>query len=327
MNPYELLAQQDELDYGPERVALAEEAVRQADLLGDEEAGYDTRMVLIETVNLSGQAEKMFAPFAWCQDYATRHPDEVSDYTLAWYHKWLLGAAQQFPQIPLSRIYELHASYAQYARRLGAGASSIPYLDMSLALHMGDKARAQRSFTVWEFAKDDRLSDCPACEANTRAEYRLFLQDDAGCVREGQRILDKGLTCSHIPHLTYSVMVMPLYRLGEHEKAAQYAQKAREMIMGDPDFLASQAEQLEYLAHTDPAAGLAWHERHIRWADETREQHAKMDFYAASALLFQQLDNAERFDHYAGAAQQLARTFDERNGTDYYIKKQGKLLG
>ena len=171
MNPYQLLERLDNLDYGPERVSLAEEAVRQADLLADERAGYDARLALIESANMSGQEDKIFAPFAWCQRYAAEHPDEVSDYTLAWYHKWVLGAAHQLPQIPLTRIYELHASYAATARRLGAGSSSIPYLQMGLALHRGDAEGARRAFTLWQFAKGgDILSDCAACEAQSKAE-------------------------------------------------------------------------------------------------------------------------------------------------------------
>ncbi|MFC6593018.1 hypothetical protein ACFP81_14065 [Deinococcus lacus] len=338
-NPYELIAQQEEMDYGPERVALAEEAVRLADLSGDEEAGYDTRMALIDTVNMSGQSEKMFAPFAWCQDFAARHPDYASDYMLAWYHKWLLGAAHQLPQIPLRRIHELHASYAQYARRLGAGASSIPYLQMELAMHVGDHAAAARAYNVWQFAKGDMLSDCPACEAQTGAEYHLFMGDDAATIKQGQHILDKGLTCGHIPHLTYGTLLLPLLRSGKSELAAQYAAQGREMVAGDRDFLSTQAEHLEYLALTDPGAGVAWYERHLSWAEATREMRSKLDFHAAAALLFTRVEGetvrltlpelveghaaggiypvAERLNYHREEALRLAALFDTRAGNDF----------
>lgn len=331
MNPYELLAQQEDMEYGPERVAICEEAVRLADLSGDDEASYDTRMALIETVNLSGQSEKMFAAFAWCQNFAAQNPDYVSDYTLAWYHKWLLGAAQQLPQIPLSRIHELHASYAQYARRLGEGASSIPYLQMNLAMHVGDTAAAQRSFTVWQFAKGDRLSDCPACEAQTKLEYHLFMNDDAAAIKQGQTILDKKMTCAHMPHLTYGSLPLPLLRVGELDKAAQYAAKGREMVAGDPDFLATQAEHLEYLALTDTDEALKWYERHHEWAEQTKELHSKLDFHAAAALLFQRLEtqhleSGEKLAHHRAEAERLAKLFDGRNGNSYHTERLNEKL-
>lgn len=344
MNPYELLAQQEEMEYGPERVAIAEEAVRLADLSGDNEASYDTRMALIESANMSGQAEKMFPAFAWCQQFATQNPDYADDYMLAWYHKWLLGAAQEFPQIPLSRIHELHTSYAQYARRLGAGASSIPYLQMLLAMHLGDQSAAQRAFTVWQFAKNDMLSDCPACEAQTRVEYHLFMGDDEAAIKQGQTILDRGMTCGHMPHLTYGSLPLPLLRAGQTEKAAQYAQKGRKMVAGDRDFLSTQAEHLIYLALTDTAQALKWYVRHLPWAEKTHELGVAAKFHNASALLFTLLQGgrvtrklnlpptaqhyqpgdlysvSERLAYHLAEAQRLAGLFDTRNGTDFHAR-------
>lgn len=342
-NVYELLEQIEDMDYGPERVALNEEAVRQADLLGDEQAGYDARMALIDSANMSGQSEKMFAPFAWCQNYAERHPDGVSDYTLAWYHKWLLGSALQFPQIPLSRMYELHESYARHARRLGAGAASIPYLQLSLAMHTGDHAGARRAFNVWQFARREMLSDCPACEANQVAEYHAFMGDHAACVRQSETIIAKNMTCGHMPHLTYGGVLRSLVQLGRLDEARDYAATGREMVAGDPDFLGTQAEHLEFLALTDPAAGLDWYAQHLPWAEATRERLAQMEFHAAAAQLFARLEQsgqtevrltlpptvaghaigglypvAERLHHHRAAAEALAQQFDQRNGTNYH---------
>ncbi|OLV19715.1 hypothetical protein [Deinococcus marmoris] len=348
-DPYELLEQQEDMDYGPERVAAAEEAVRLADLSGDGEASYDARIALVEAATMSGQAEKMFPAFAWCQHYAAQHPDEVDDFTLAWDHKWVLSAAQQFPQFPLGRVHELHASYAQYARKLGAGASSIPYMQMQLAMHTGDHAAAQRAFTVWQFAKDDLLSDCSACEAQTHAEYHLFMGDDAACLKQGQAILKKRMGCAEIPHLTYGTLLQPLLRQGEHELALGYAVKGRKMVEGNPDFLRTQAEHLEFLALTDPAAGLDWYARHLPWAEQSRERLSQMNYQAASALLFSKLEGetvtlalppeaegwqqggeysvSERLVLHLSKARSLAAQFDGRNGTPYYTQKLAQTLG
>lgn len=349
--PYDLLEQLENMDYGPEHVAHAEEAVRQADLLGDEQAGYHTRMALIDSVNMSGQSEKMFPAFAWCQDYAARHPDDVNDYQLAWYHKWLLGSALQFPQIPLRRMHELHDSYARYARRLGAGGASIPYLQLDLAMHTGDREGARRAFNVWQFARREMLSDCPACEANQVAEYHAFMGDHAACVRQGETIIQKNMTCGHMPHLTYGGILRSLVALGRAEEARAYAAKGRDMVAGDPDFLATQAGHLEFLALTDPVAGLDWYAQHLPWAETTQERLAQMEFHSASALLFARLEadgqsevhltlpetvpghavgglypTAERLHHHRAAAEALAAQFDARNGTNYYAEQLAERL-
>lgn len=335
---YDLLAQIEDMDYGPEQVALAEEAVRQADLLGDEAAGFGARMSLIRAVNMAGQAEKMFPAFAWCQDHANRHPEEVDNYTLAWYHKWVLGAALQFPQIPLSRMHELHDSYARYARRLGAGARSIPYMQLSLDMHLGDRAAARRAFTVWQWAKDDFLSDCPACEASTKVDYYAFIGDDQAAVQHGQIVLDKNLTCHSVPHTTYGAMLLPLLRLGQSERAAEYAARGRELVAGDPDFLGTQAEHLVFLALTDPEAALNWYERHVGWAEQSRELRRQLDFHAAAALLFGRLADTgqsqagqymvtERLAHHQAKAEALAQQFDERNGNTHCHTELTQTLG
>lgn len=346
---HELLEQQEDMDYGPERVAVAEEAVRLADLSGDEEAGYEARMALIQTAVMSGQAEKMFPAFAWCQQYAERHPDEVDDYSLAWYHKWVLGSALQFPQIPLARLHELHASYARYARKLGAGASSIPYMQMKLAMHTGHRAEAQRAFTIWQMAGHDALSDCSACEAQNHAEYHLFMGDDAACIGQGQVILDRKMSCAEVPHQTYSLLLGPLMRAGQRERALKDAARGRKMVEGNPDLLGTQAEHLEFLALTDRAGALDWYARHLPWAEQTRELKAQMDYHAASAFLFGQLEDetvtlalppgtqgwqesgtyrvSERLNSHTDRARKLAGQFDARNGTPYYTQKLARTLG
>lgn len=348
---YEILEQLDGMEYGPERVALAQEAVRQADLLGDEEAGFETRREYITAATFSGQTEKAMVAFAWCQDYAARQPelDWRKQYSLTWMHKWMLNGALRFPQIPLSRIYELHDSYARAARHMDAGAASIPYLQMGLAMHLGDYAGAQRAFTVWQWAKKDMLSDCPACEANRQVDYHTFMGDDAAAVKQGRHIIESGMSCGEIPHATYGALLMPLLRLGETELAAEYAARGREMVIGKADFVSTQAEHLEYLTFTDPEAGLDWYARHLPWAEQIRDAGVKMDFHIASAMLFMRLAQqgretvslnlpglgieqqgggvyrvSERLDHHQQAATTLAQQFDARNGNSFKAQQMEK---
>ncbi|THF69318.1 hypothetical protein E7T06_12580 [Deinococcus sp. Arct2-2] len=348
-NPYDLLEQQEDMEYGPERVGVTEEAVRLADLSGDGQASYDARMALMETAAMSGQSEKLFPAFAWCQHYAAQHPDEVDDHTLAWHHKWVLSAAHQFPQFPLSRIHELHGSYAQYARKLGAGARSSAYLQMKLAMHMGDPAAAQPAFNVWQVAKEDMLSDCSACEAQARAEYHVLMGDDGPCIKQGQLILKKKMSCGEIPHLTYGTLLQPLLRQGQRDLALQYAVKGRELVEGAPDFLSTQAEHLEFLALTDMSTGLEWYARHLPWAEQTRERRSQMDYHRAAALLFSRLEEeavtlalspeaegwqqsgkypvSGRLESHLAKARALATQFDKRNGTPHYTQKLARTLG
>ena len=189
---YDLLERAEELPYGPERLALVEQAVRQADLSRNIVAGYDARKELITSALYAGHSEKMLVAFAWCRTYLDQtYLDEHSptathweERSLMWSHKWVLTSLYSFPQVPLARIEELYADYERRLRALGKGLRTIPYFRLHLAMHLGDTAGAQMAFNLWQFTKRDDLSDCLACEAQTIADYHEFIGDYEGSVRQ-----------------------------------------------------------------------------------------------------------------------------------------------
>lgn len=349
-----LLEQAQELPHGPERLALVEEAVRAADLAHDGLAGYEARKELIYSADYAGQSEKMLVAFAWCRSYLDAHPEEFGAWeqrSLTWFHKWVLIATHHFPQIPLARIQELHADYARRVQALGAGSGTVPYFRMSLAMHRGDHEDARVAFNLWQFARRDHLSDCPACEAQAVASYHRFLGDDAGCVIQVEKMLDQGMSCAHVPHATHGMVLPALMRLGRWADAQRHHQQGRDLVAGDPDHLRPQARHLEYLSVTDLDAALAWYARHLSWAERTSELDDRLDFHLASALLFQQLRHAgrervplalpqevpghrpdgeypvdDRSGHHTREATLLAARFDERNGLTYHALRLERTL-
>lgn len=353
-NSQELLEQAEQLPHGPERLALVEEAVRAADLAQDGAAGYEARKELIYSADYAGQSDRMLVAFAWCRHYLDDHADELGWWeqrSLAWYHKWVLIATHHFPQIPLERIQELHADYERRSRELGVGAGSVPYFRMFLAMHRGDQEDARVAFNLWQFAKRDALSDCAACEAQAVADYHEFIGDDLGCVTQVEKMLERRMSCAHIPHATHGMMLPALMRLGRWDDAQKHHQQGREMIVGDPDHLTPQARHLEYLSLTDPDAALDWYARHVSWAERTNELDDRLDYHLASALLFSELHRTgrnrvtlplpqetpgyqvdgvyrvpERLEHHAAEAQRLAGLFDARNGTTFHALRLARTL-
>ena len=61
-----ILEEADELDYGPERIAKAEEAVRLADDAKHDVAGFEARLGLIQAAVFGGWPEKGLVAFGWC---------------------------------------------------------------------------------------------------------------------------------------------------------------------------------------------------------------------------------------------------------------------
>lgn len=350
----ELLEQAQALPHGPERLALVEEAVRQADLVQDGLAGFEARKELIYSADYAAQSDKMLVAFAWCQAYLDEHLEELGWWEqrdLAWYHKWVLNALHHFPQIPLERVRALHDDYARRTRQMGVGAGTVPYFRLALALHRGDHDDARTAFNLWQFAKRDGLSDCPACEAQTIADYHEFLGDDEGCAAQVQKMMDRHMTCSHIPHATHGMVLPALMRLGRWNDAQQHHEQGREMVQGNPDHLTSQARHLEYLSLTDLNAATNWYAQHVPWAERTSELDNRLDYHLASTLYFTALqrqetpqvnlalpqdtpgyrpdglyDVQERLNHHTGEVKRLAALFDARNGLPHHSLRLERTL-
>lgn len=352
-DPQNLLQQSYALEYGPEKVALLEEAVRQADLLQDEKMGYSARKSLVEAATFSGEGEKALPAFAWCLHYLDTHPTELSPYearSLAWRHKWMINTALELPQIPWARVQDLHADFARRAQALGGAAATVAFYRLVLAMNKGDEAAAQQAFDEWNAERRDSLSDCSACESQRRADYYQFIGDDVACLRQTAKMLERGEGCAHIPHSTYAGALEPLMRLGEWDTADEYARKGRRMVAGKPDFLSQQANHLVYLALTDKAAALKWYARHLPWAETSKEVGNVGEFHNAAALLFTVLQGGranrklklpptaynyqesgvysieERLSYHLNEARRIAALFDARNGTPYHTQQLEQTL-
>ncbi|MFC6593013.1 hypothetical protein ACFP81_14040 [Deinococcus lacus] len=141
------------LPYGPEELALTEEAVRLADLLGDESEGYVARRLLMNSAFNTGHSEKMLVAFSWCRDYADRHPealDEEEHQDLLWHQRWVATAGPLFPQLPAARVTALLDDYARRMRELGHSRHNEAYVGLLWAMHTGDQGAAAAHFAAWQ---------------------------------------------------------------------------------------------------------------------------------------------------------------------------------
>jgi hypothetical protein len=147
------------------------------------------------------------------------------------------------------------------------------------------------------------------------------------------------MSCAEIPHLTLSEVLMPLYRLGRIEEANKHQQKGYRMIKGQNDFVQSFAEQMDYLARTNPSKGIDVLEESLVLAAHHEDPFAKMMFYARAAQLLRrwaeespgyQLRLPASFpyegdpgdlralaDYFEGYAKAAAEKYDQRNGNHH----------
>ncbi|QDS97937.1 hypothetical protein [Adhaeretor mobilis] len=249
---YQLLDHAADLPYGPERVALVEEAVRLADLSGSEDLSYQAHIELVDAANWSGLGDRSVVAFAWCLAYYDRKmasSDAHFDYdTLLWRFKWVLRALPNNPGISRAQIVQMEDQLESRLIDAGYNAHTINYLQCLNRLDFGDHEEAATYYTQWHLLPRDGLADCHACELDNEVTYHATLQKDAEAVRLAKLLISGELSgCTEVPHRTYATIIQPLMRLRRSDELEQTHREGIRKISGLPALARDVAEHLIYL--------------------------------------------------------------------------------
>lgn len=224
----ELIDQAEELEYGPTKVALLEEAVREADTSTDLEAGFYARLELITAATFSGAKEKAMVAFSWCLGQVDANPEVFDEEDLMWQYKWVVEELVAYPQISRQQIGDMLEDMQRRYTRLGISLRPVHYLRWTNGMRMGDLDLAMAEAEKWYAAPRDHFADCTACERNKHAELAIRLGKNEEALELARAILAGKLKCESIPHSTYALVLKPLMRLGRIDEARHYHEKRSE---------------------------------------------------------------------------------------------------
>jgi hypothetical protein len=341
----ELLARADALPHGMAQYAFCDEAVSLADAHNDIDAGYKARQRYVEATTFSGQPEKALVAFTWCLAQYDGAPDRFRAHTLLWQYKWVANALPRFPQVSREQfaatIDDLERRFLAY----GSTAQPICRVRHTAALKMGDLDAARDAFARLAKLKRGTLSDCEACEMDSRVWHHVCLGDDAAAVAAAGVILDGHYSCSSVPHETLAQVLLPLLRLGRGPEAMAHHRRGYLMISKNPlHFISEIGAHIKFLALTgNHTRGLRLIENYLHLALETRCPAWAFDFFLAVKVLlesrrevrsgpvrirlpesFPERSGSGKYDldrlhaWFAGRAAEIAAEFDARNGNDWY---------
>jgi hypothetical protein len=348
-----LMQQAEGLPDSPTKVALIEEAIRIADSHSDLVEGFSLRKDLMKAATFGGAPEKALVAFTWCIGQCDRDPETFEAEEILWEYKWVVSSLRHFPQIGLQQIEDAMDDMTRRYEKAGLGVRPIHKLRVRLAMHRGDHELAQKLQRHWRSAPIRWGNDCPACEQDDQVDFLIFMGKDDRAVDLAKPIIQGGMSCAEVPHVTYASLLWPLLRLGRVKEAAEHHRRGYPMIASGGDFLAEVAEHLTFLALTGNLdRGVTLLEKHLSWALETMALSRRFDFALAARLLTLRLEEAGRESlklrlpkefplHredgvYAVAdlsawfeqdARGLAEQFDKRNGTDAFARELAELPG
>ncbi|NQX49697.1 hypothetical protein HQN87_30815 [Paenibacillus tritici] len=327
---------------GKAKMELLEQAVRVADAAGDIDQGYEARSEIVELGSFHGYPMKTLVAFSWQLGQYDKNPGRFDDYSLLWSYKWVLDRITAFADISRVQIENLLEDMkARYAAE-GYSSRTYHYYRAHIFAEFGELGASQAEWDIVQSMERDGMSDCMACEQHHLVEFLAKRGDDEGTLRAAEPILNGTMSCSEVPHVTISKVLLPLLRLGRQKEADKLQKKGYKLIKGNRDFLYHQGEHIGYLTLTDPVKALEVFEEYIASSLDHENPADQMIFNAYSAKLFRRLaeesirfqvklpaghpcehqseDVASLAKHFQKLALVTAEKLDKRNGNVYYTE-------
>jgi len=360
----DLLRQAKRIEFGRlEKTALLEQAVKIADSHNELELGYDARRELVSACYFSGQPDKAIVAFSWCLAQHDRHPGKFDEWALMLNYKFIIEASIKFPQISLSKIAELLEDATRRFEPYLGGLHAIYQLQTWHYQHRGLTQEAERTYQLWQASPNsasadseytrEGLSNCQTCQIFDRVTYQIFCGRDVEGINTAAPLLTKPLACSSSAKTIWAVLLLPLVRTGQLERALAYHRKGCPLVAHNRNFLEFIASHINYLTIVNNLAeATTLFGKHLVWALEAATLTDAFDFYLASSLLFNRLKETTKeitlrlpdaFPLHQASGQynvqtlidwldeqihSIADKFDERNKTDCFkvrINKNAEL--
>lgn len=341
---YELLEESLRLDDGDERIAVCEDAVREADLSGDLQTRYRAREHCLRAHVFGGAPEKGLVGFSWLLAQFDGNPGEFSEWGILWKYKWILSLICDFPQIPKARIYEMLGDFETRALRAGYGLHAVYHYRYRTEKFWDDKESAREYFQKMIELSPDELSNCSACLKDEMVSSAIYFNDDARAVELAQPLLDGENKCASVPHRTYADLLLPMVRLGRQQEGLHYHRAGYRLVANSRGFFDRVAQHLIFLTLTENfERACALFEKHYPWTEHNWDSLHLFHFFRASWFLFYVVSEKGAVSHvgslrsfgiyhdldyqafclaskFKEQAEDLAKQFDLRNETDFFSR-------
>jgi tetratricopeptide (TPR) repeat protein len=332
---YDALGRLQEAPYGTARSARTEELVEAAERLELAEALPVAMLELLNAYEFGNELRKTPVVFGRILKLYEEKPESFDDWSvhrLFWCFKWVTSSLVSLPEIALPVLEGWTVKMREHYVAAGKPLQAVHTSRFHLASHTG--IGQEPAYELWATRPRDEFSDCEACEARARGVYWQDRGDDERALREWEPVLGRGLECGEEPASTISHALLSLVRTGRGEEAASLHRSGYRMAKTEVNMDVQVGRHLEFLALTGNAARglelLAENRsrfdsggaplKHLRFLDGVRVLLTRLVAEgAAQAPVTGPGGRTYTVESLLGEitalTDDLARTFDERNGT------------
>ncbi len=291
---YALLRRARTLPHGKSQVDLLEEATKLADTHQDDDRAFSARVELTSDATFSGFPERALVAFAWCRARCEKDPQRFAERRLAWNNKLILHNLMTFPQITRAQIEEALADMKRRWERLGLSLRPWHMFRAIYGMEL-ETADMKEHFHKWWDAPRDSMSDCNACELDSKVMFFIDWERHEDALREAGPIVAGRLRCAEVPHRTLARLLLPALRLGRREEAAEYHRRGHRLIEGNLQLLQHAGSHIAYLTlEGNLTRALEIFERHLPNAVDTFDKLQRFQFYLGARMLFRKLVRDQR---------------------------------
>lgn len=334
-----LLITRDEQNSPNDRINTLKQAIKLADTHNDIDWGFELRLELIREEKDTARCIESFPAFAWILDAFDTHPDTFDEEEFLWEYKWMLGSSRRNSDISMEQIEGISEDFK--TRLLRNGFSLRPYYTAKshLAFSMGKLDQAQEFIELRDKEVIDNMSNCRACEMDDNVELYLRRGEFDKAFAIGNELLNKKVTCAHMPFSTYCSSTYFLAKAGQLDLAATYFDKAVEDLNkmdSDSSQLTEIGDLIYYLTLVDKEKAWAFFEKHADWnidsegyidltfsirvlpllkssGERTMQVNSQLPWFRNDGVYVIK----DLYQHFYAKAEVLAKQFDTRNGTHY----------
>ncbi len=343
-----ILLKIEALSHPDDKINLLKQAIQIADANNDLDWGFDLRLDLILQEKDTSHCTESFPAFAWLLSTYDANPDLFNEDEFLWEYKWMAGSARRNVSISREQVESIMEDMKVRMERNGYTARGYYSIMIYWYLFIGEIDKAKEYLKLRDDTPRDRMSHCPACELDTKVEIELIEGDFDKAIATANDLITKKLTCGVMPLITFCNLTYYLGMAGD-PRAAEFFVKAEEEIAeveeNDTSLLSSISDLLIYLIRNDRERAWEYFQKYADWEigaedaivfDFSRSvlpllkeggskrlvMSEKLPLYRTDGLY----DLSELYDYYYQKASDLARRFDERNGTNEFVKKIEEIL-
>lgn len=331
-----------------DKVKILKQAIAIADNHNDIDWGFDLRLELIQKERNTSRCTESFMAFAWILNASDTNEGYFDESDFLWEYKWMFCSAYRSAHIPMVQILSIAEDLRE--RLVKNGYSERAYFNVMTgwAIHLRDYTLAQQYIDQADQVLYDDMSNCPACELDTKVEVLLAQQKIDEALIMARDLIERKVTCFSMPFQTFCCLAYSLHKMGDL-RATKYFEMAIDEYHKHDQFDSSVGYAMNilvvYMAETNHPDTWSFFEKIAPWQMGAEDIHlynfykfmasilneqgtlrlklsSKLPYYKESGIYNKQ----ELYMYFSEQAYGLARVFDKRNDQKSLTQELNNLL-